>query len=213
MKPTSSLFSLIALIALAVVLLLAAPWARAADSGSGGGSGTGTGNPDAYQWDVAKNFRAGDTATPTLMPMTAANADTGLDARDRAYVDHVNNQTSVYFQVMLIVSFVAMVFLAFLLYLVHGGTHGLADLSGRDIMRAAVVTFVAYGAIVMALTMQNTETLTGVTGLLSAIVGYVFGRAGGDDRERLALVAGSRGGETHEASPAAGAQHAPLGAA
>ncbi|MFT7723892.1 MAG: hypothetical protein QM788_13855 [Roseateles sp.] len=152
--------------------------------------------------------RYAEQAAEVLQVSTPAAEPAALDPRDKAYADYKAAESDRNFKIMLVVSLVAILFLMFLLYMTSHGHQRLTDLSGRDIMRAGVVTFVGYGGVVMALAMPQSETLTGVIGLLSAIVGYVFGRAGGDDRERLALAVSTRDTPAgpHPAARAAGAE-------
>jgi hypothetical protein len=126
-------------------------------------------DPYSLQAAEAYNAQAARTEAPAL------------DPRDKATIDYKLSQDDVYFKVTVLVSVVAFAFLLFMRLVPRKDKD---YQSGRDLMRASVVMFIAYCAVVLVLLVPRPETLTGVIGLLSAIVGYLFGRAGrneGDD--------------------------------
>lgn len=136
---------------------------------------------DPLSLEAAQNYAgpAAASAPPVARPAVAPASPTAQDAQLEAYVRLRSRLDDAYLTLMLTVSGVAVLFLGFTMWL---STRESNQLSGRDLMRAAVVVFIAYGAVVLGLAMPQTEVMTGVIGILSAIVGYVFGRSGGDDR-------------------------------
>jgi hypothetical protein len=127
-----------------------------------------------------------ETATqthPASAPAAAAPATQALDPRDPLAVEYQRAQDRAYLTITFVVSAVAAAFMLFTLLLSMRSRN---PLSARDVLRAAVVIFIAYGAIVLALAYPKNETMTGVIGILGAIAGYVFGRSGGDDRSDAA---------------------------
>lgn len=126
----------------------------------------------------AFSYEAATRGYPASAPAPAAPAP-ALDPRDHLAVEYQRSQDSAYLTITFVVSGVAAAFMLLTLLL---STRQRQPLSGRDVLRAAVVIFIAYGAIVLALAYPKNETMTGVIGILGAIAGYVFGRSGGDDR-------------------------------
>lgn len=124
-------------------------------------------------------FEAATQSHPASAPAAAAPAVPGLDPRDPLAVEYQRAQDNAYLTITFVVSAVAAAFMLFTLALSMRSRN---PLSARDVLRAAVVIFIAYGAIVLALAYPKNETMTGVIGILGAIAGYVFGRSGGDDR-------------------------------
>ena len=60
---------------------------------------------------------------------------------------------------------------------------GLGPLGKRnraDAIRAVAVLFITYCAIILAMTYSYTETITAIASLLSATIGYMYGRSAGD---------------------------------
>lgn len=131
------------------------------------------GEADPYSYEAAI-LSSPETSEPSATPEVP-----GLDARDLAAFRYQMAQDAGYQKIIFVVSGVAVAFLAFIAWL-SARPHG--PLSGRDTVRAAVVTFIAYGGIVLALAYPRNETMTGVIGILSAIAGYVFGRSGREDQ-------------------------------
>ncbi|MBL8351403.1 MAG: hypothetical protein JNL87_13970 [Burkholderiaceae bacterium] len=125
--------------------------------------------------DEAFTYEAATRGYPASAPAPAP----ALDPRDHLAVEYQRSQDSTYLTITFVVSGVAVAFMLLTLLL---STRQRQPLSGRDVLRAAVVIFIAYGAIVLALAYPKDQTMTGVIGILGAIAGYVFGRSGSDDR-------------------------------
>jgi hypothetical protein len=123
--------------------------------------------------DDPYSLEAAVRAYPASAPIVSA-VPVALDPRDRAAVDYQLSQDAAYLKIIFVISGVAIAFLLFTLWLSRG------PLSDRDVLRSAVVVFIAYGGIVLALAYPKNETMTGVIGILSAIAGYVFGRSTGE---------------------------------
>lgn len=127
---------------------------------------------DPFSFETAsRNFPS--PAAPAQAPAPA------IDPRDLAVVEYQRSQDKAYLMITFVFSGVAVAFLTFVLWL-STRRH---PLSSRDVLRAVVVIFIAYGSIVLALAYPKNETMTGVIGILSAIAGYVFGRGGSDASE------------------------------
>lgn len=134
-------------------------------------------------------FEAAQSSFPASGPQ-APPVDQGLDPRDRVAVEYQIAQDTAYLKIIFVVSGVAVAFLLFTLWLSARPSH---PLTGKDVLRAAVVVFIAYGGIVLALAYPKNETMTGVIGILSAIAGYVFGRSGGEDRGEVTTTRSGAG--------------------
>ena len=143
-------------------------------------SGLWFGSPALAANDNPFSFETATRSYPASAPAPAPAAQApALDPRDSLAVEYQRAQDSAYLTITFVVSGVALAFMLLTLLL---STRQRQPLSGRDVLRAAVVIFIAYGAIVLALAYPKNETMTGVIGILGAIAGYVFGRSGGDDR-------------------------------
>ena len=145
-----------------------------------------TATPALAATDSPFTFEAATQSHPASAPAAAAAAAPAaqaLDPRDQLTVEYQRAQDRAYLTITFVVSAVAAAFMLFTLAL---SLRARNPLSARDVLRAAVVIFIAYGAIVLALAYPKNETMTGVIGILGAIAGYVFGRSGGDDRSDAA---------------------------
>lgn len=105
------------------------------------------------------------------------------DPRDVFYVKDRQQHDEYSLRHVYVLSAMTVVILFGLLIIARTGASGL---SGREVIRAVVLIFIIYGTVALALIVKTTETLTGVIGLLSAVAGYLFGRAQPDSRGREA---------------------------
>ena len=105
-------------------------------------------------------------------------ASTRLDPRDDLYTKDRQKQDEYALHHIYILSGVTVLILVGILIIARTGT----PLSGREMIRAVVLIFIIYGTVALALIVKTTETLTGVIGLLSAVAGYLFGRAQPESR-------------------------------
>jgi len=115
---------------------------------------------DKYSFEQAQNYVPPQTSTQP-------------DPRDALYAKDRQQQDDYALRHVYLLSGVTVVILAGVLIIAVTRQ----ALSGRDIIRAVVLIFIIYGTVALALIIKTTETLTGVIGLLSAIAGYLFGRA------------------------------------
>jgi hypothetical protein len=118
-----------------------------------------------------------EQAKASSLPQAATQAD----PRDALYAADRQRQDDQAFRQILVVSLVAIAILVGVLRIARIEAAGLP---GRDVIRAVVLIFIIYGTVALAVVVKTTETLTGVIGVLSAVAGYLFGRAQPDASER-----------------------------